>query len=114
MFYRLRNKDGSASGFSGGILVRPDGSTQTLATGDAVIEERDHWTSPHSGTRYPSGWRLQLPDEAIDLRIEPVMLDQELDLSVRYWEGAVSVTGESGGRDIRGAGYVELVGYPAP
>ncbi len=111
MFYRLRNKDGTASAFSGGVLVRPDGSTQTLAACDGVIEERDHWTSAHSGTRYPSRWRLQLPALSLSVDVTPVIDDQELDLSVRYWEGAVSVTGTNAGRDIQGSGYVELTGY---
>ncbi len=38
----------------------------------------------------------------------PVLADQELDVTVRYWEGAVDVLqdGEPVGR-----GYVELAGY---
>jgi predicted secreted hydrolase len=30
-----------------------------------------------------------------------------------YWEGAVDVGGERGGRALGGRGYVELVGYAA-
>ena len=41
----------------------------------------------------------------------PLVADQELDLAVRYWEGAVEVEGTGAGAPIRGAGYVELVGY---
>ena len=39
------------------------------------------------------------------------MPDQELNLSFRYWEGAVSVQGTSGGNAVAGHGYVELTGY---
>jgi predicted secreted hydrolase len=46
--------------------------------------------------------------------ITPLFSDQELDLAVRYWEGAVSVAGTADGRPLGGAGYVELVGYTDP
>ena len=48
------------------------------------------------------------------------MADQELPVSIVYWEGAVEVEGEAaattGGKTpIAGRGYVELTGYiPAP
>ena len=45
------------------------------------------------------------------LEIEPYVVDQELDLSVRYWEGAVKVAGTRWGAPAKGNGYVELVGY---
>ena len=42
------------------------------------------------------------------------MEDQELDATVRYWEGAVDVTGS-----VPGVGFLEMTGYadaasPAP
>jgi predicted secreted hydrolase len=43
--------------------------------------------------------------------VTPVLDDQELVTSVRYWEGAVDVAGESRGETISGRGYVELTGY---
>lgn len=33
---------------------------------------------------------------------------------VTYWEGAVDVTGRSGGTLVRGEGYVEMTGYDRP
>ena len=47
----------------------------------------------------------------LDLAITPAARDQELRLSVRYWEGAVEVTGRSGADEIGGLGYLELAGY---
>ena len=40
------------------------------------------------------------------------LLDQELRVAFRYWEGSVRVmgTGEDG-RDVAGRGYAELTGY---
>lgn len=111
MFYRLRMRDGSAHPFSQGTLVAPDGSIRQLSPDRVHLEVRDYWTSVRTGTRYPSRWRLSIPDDDIRLQIEPHLLDQELDVSVRYWEGAVKVTGTRKGTPVAGDGYVELVGY---
>jgi predicted secreted hydrolase len=43
--------------------------------------------------------------------VTPVMSNQELFTTVRYWEGAVDVEGEHDGASITGRGYVELTGY---
>jgi predicted secreted hydrolase len=71
----------------------------------------DHWTSPRSRVRYPSRWRLVIPDAGLDLEITPRLADQELIVGTRYWEGAVGVVGAAHGHPIAGRGYVELVGY---
>jgi predicted secreted hydrolase len=109
MLYRLRRADGTAGPLSDGALVDPGGQATRLVWGeDAVVEETGTWVSPHTGTRYPSGWLLRVPSRGWRLRLEPLLRDQELDLSFRYWEGAVLVTGEQG---PSGRGYVELTGY---
>ncbi len=111
MFYRLRMRDGSAHAFSQGVLVAPDGSVRQLSADRVRLEVRDYWTSGRTGTRYPSNWRLSVLDNDMQLQIEPYLPDQELDVSVRYWEGAVKVIGTHKGMPVHGDGYVELVGY---
>jgi predicted secreted hydrolase len=54
---------------------------------------------------------LSVPSQALELEIVPLINDQELNVSYRYWEGAVKVTGTKQGRPISGQGYVELAGY---
>jgi predicted secreted hydrolase len=49
--------------------------------------------------------------ENLDLTIEPLLADQELDVTIRYWEGAVKISGERAGKPVSGYGYVELTGY---
>jgi len=71
------------------------------------------WTSPASGVTWPSGWRLSFPDADLDLTLEPIFAAQELDISFRYWEGAVRVTGTATGEPVTGWGYAELTGYGA-
>ena len=113
MIYRLRRADGSAGPLSDGVLIDPDGVRVPLEWGvDVGMEETGAWTSPIDGTEYPSGWRIRVPDRGWDLVVEPLIRGQELDVSFRYWEGAVSVEGAGeGARSVQGRGYVELTGY---
>ena len=83
-----------------------------ISPGDILrIEVLDFWQSPHSGGRYPSRWRIFAPALGLDLEIVPLLADQELQTSVRYWEGAVAVRGTQREKKIHGHGYVELTGY---
>jgi len=113
MIYRLRRTDGSAAPESAGVLVDPSGGTVPLGWGtDITVESTGTWASPHDRALYPSGWRLAVPARGWDLAVEPRRPDQELDLSFRYGEGAVSVRGVGeAGRPVTGRGYVELTGY---
>ncbi len=44
-------------------------------------------------------------------RLAPLLSDQQLEVSFRYWEGAIGASGSHSGRRITGQGYAELVGY---
>lgn len=111
MLYRLRQRDGGVASASQGTLVARDGTTRALERDAVEVEVLDRWTSPRDGTRYPMRWRLRVPIAGLDLVVTPLLLDQELDVAVRYWEGAVRVEGQAEGRPVGGGGYVELVGY---
>lgn len=114
MLYQIRREDGNLDPFSSGTLIAPDGSTQPLALEDFEVETHDIWHSPHSGADYPMGWEISIPNANLELELAPYLLDQELNLSTIYWEGAVSITGRHDGLMISGIGYVELTGYAAP
>jgi predicted secreted hydrolase len=109
-YARLRDAAG-ATIFSDGTLVDVSGATRRLAASDVLLEATGEWTSPRSGGRYPSGWRLRVPSASLDLRISPYLPDQELTLVTVYWEGAVKLEGTASGAPIGGSGYVELTGY---
>ncbi|MDH3271766.1 MAG: carotenoid 1,2-hydratase [Gemmatimonadota bacterium] len=113
MVYQLRLEDGSADPLSDGVLIDPAGRRISLSWGDQVtVTPTGRWRSPVDGAEYPSGWRVTVPDRGWDLSVEPAVLDQELRVAFRYWEGAVRVEGVGErGRPIRGRGYVELTGY---
>jgi predicted secreted hydrolase len=112
MFYRLRRHDGTADAFSGGMLVNGAGRGQRLERDDVELTPIDYWTSPLGGTRYPIAWRLKVPSAQLALELRPYVPDQELNLSVRYWEGAVRGAGTGPeGSNVTADGYVELAGY---
>lgn len=110
MFYRLRRKDGSTDPHSAGTLIGPDGEVMRLHADDVQMQVLGHWRSD-DGVEYPARWRVRVPKADLDLEVTPVLADQELKLSVRYWEGAVDVRGSHAERQITGRGYVELAGY---
>ncbi|NOY62009.1 MAG: carotenoid 1,2-hydratase, partial [Gammaproteobacteria bacterium] len=91
MFYRLRNKDGSTDPFSTGSLVAADGTVTRLTRDDVKLTIEDKWQSPKTQTAYPIHWRLQLAKYNLDLSVKAIQPNQEMLLSVQYWEGAVDV-----------------------
>ncbi len=105
MFYRMRGKDGQAQAFSQGVLVDEDGSVSRLNPDNTRLQPTGFWVNP-DGVRYPVRWRLAVPEKHIDLQVRAAVPDQEMRHSVRYWEGAVEVSGSHSG-----VGYLELSGY---
>lgn len=111
MYYRLRDADGRASPYSGGTLIAKDGERIRLGAEDVRATPQEYWLSDRTLRRYPVGWRLEIPGRDLSVGIRPWQADQELELSVRYWEGAVDAVGTEGGEPLQGRGYVELTGY---
>ena len=110
MIYGLRLENGTRDPASAGTFVSANGVTTHLAYDDVEISVLEEWSSPEGGS-YPSRWLLRVPRFGLELNVTPVISDQELFTTVRYWEGAVDVTGEHELRPVEGRGYVELTGY---
>jgi predicted secreted hydrolase len=93
MGFRMRDHSGGTHYSMPGITMRP------LRV----------WKSPRTGTTYPVSMQVN------DLRLEPLMDDQELDSRTStgtiYWEGAVRAFRE---KNLVGTGYLELTGYWKP
>jgi predicted secreted hydrolase len=111
MLYRIRRTDDSVDPASAGTLVDPTGVATTLRAADITITATDQWRSPGTGSRYPIAWHIEIPSQAIELSVTARLPDQEMDHSLRYWEGAVTFAGQRERREVRGTGYVELTGY---
>jgi predicted secreted hydrolase len=112
MFYALRNHDGRRDPHSAGTWIGAASESRPLSSDQVQIEVLDYWKNA-DGDRYPAHWRVRVPTAGIDVDVRPVLANQELTASTRYWEGAVDVTGASAGQKTSGRGYVELVGYAA-
>ena len=110
MFYNLRKTDGTQDTFSGGTWVPESGESRHIDRDEISVTVTATWDSPQGGT-YPAGWDIRLDGEGLALSVTPVIDDQELLTTVRYWEGAVEVRGTRAGADVSGRGYVELTGY---
>jgi predicted secreted hydrolase len=111
MFYQMRRKDGKVDPHSAGAVFDSNKKQYDLHAEDVEIIPMNYWQSPHSGITYPAKWRLIIPKQGLDLLITPVIADQELNVTYRYWEGAVDISGDRNGKPINGQGYVELAGY---
>ncbi len=111
MYYQLRNKDGSVSQFTTGALIDPQGEKVLLEPGDVTIEVLDQWKSPHTNSEYPSEWRVHIPKSDLTLDLATLFDDQEMAVSVQYYEGALSVSGSMNGEQISGNGFIEMTGY---
>ncbi len=110
MFYGLRSADGDRDANSAGTFTGPSGAATHLHAKDVEVDVLEHWESPAGGI-YPAKWLLRVPSLELALTVVPVLNDQELFTTVRYWEGAVDVRGTRHQLPIRGRGYVELTGY---
>jgi predicted secreted hydrolase len=96
-------------------LVDDTGKAEYLNTSDFAFCPQSYWTSPHTGLKYPSSWKISSQSRELSLFIQPWLRIQELDTRgstcLMYWEGPVEVEGTLDGRVAKGRGFVELVGY---
>jgi predicted secreted hydrolase len=93
MAFRMRDRSGNTHYAPPGVVFKP----------------LRLWKSPRTGVEYPVSMQVN------DLRLEPLMDDQELDVRATsgtiYWEGAVTAYK---GANVVGSGYLELTGYWKP
>lgn len=116
MLYLIRNASGQIiSTYTG--YIGPDAQDLQLPGNAVHVSVLGHWLSPVTGITYPSGWQVMINDPRLQvaLTLQPALKNQELvvvqSTGNTYWEGAVTIQGQSGGHAIQGEGYVELTGY---
>jgi len=114
MLYVVHDLDGNPVVVDGSI-VAPDGTLTVLDDGEFTVEALSSWTSPNTGTVWPSTWRVKVPSMELDVVVTPTQLDQEHDTRyttrIIYWEGQSTIEGTRGGSPVTGLAYVELTGY---
>jgi predicted secreted hydrolase len=115
MLFQLRRKDGSADPYSAGTYVDAQGHSRRMAASEFSLVPGKTWTSAATGARYPLAWTIRAPSLGIDAMVSTRLQQQELTgKMMAYWEGAVEVVAKKNGRDVRGAGYLEMTGYAGP
>ena len=111
MYYQIRNVDPDLAPQTTGSLVTPNGQKRDLDQGEVRLEVLEYWASPHTGARYPVQWTLAIPSEELEMDVITVFDDQEMTVSVQYYEGALQVSGKFRDEAIDGSGYIEMTGY---
>jgi predicted secreted hydrolase len=101
MGYALR---GDGPSFMIATWINPDGTSRSLPEGTLQLEPLEYATVV--GRRIPVRWRVQLPDEGLDVEVSALNPQSWMATSIPYWEGPVKVSGSHEGR-----GYLEMVGY---
>src|SRR6267143_879801 len=62
MLFHIRRKDGSIDPYSAGTYVDANGKTTHLRSADFTLQPAgEFWTSPLTGARYPTHWRVAIP-----------------------------------------------------
>lgn len=112
MVFRMRDKQDGAL-WAGGTLRAADGRVRAMDPADIRFTPLRFWRSPRTGANYPVSWQIRAGP--LQLRLEPLLDDQELDTRLStgtiYWEGAVRALHND--RPV-GQGYLELTGYWRP
>lgn len=111
MFGEFHNGLGGERSVYAGTLAFPDGRQYKLEEADFDLQALGEWTSPRTGVTYPAGWRASFPAHETELTIEPLIMDQEMDVAFIYYEGATRIQAQIAGQGVSGVGYVELTGY---
>ena len=110
MFGRLRASEGGKIGVFEGTISYADGRQISIQPDDFSVIATGSWKSPQTGIAYPSGWHATFPSLRIELRINPLIPNQELSRGFTYWEGAVSVEGTISGAPAHGARLCRIDG----
>lgn len=72
------------------------------------------FASSKTKAKYPMNFKLELPEQGINLEVEALLPDQEMIFgTINYWEGPTKVTAKVNGAKVNGKGFMELVGYPS-
>ncbi len=102
MGFVLHDSDGGD--YTQATWITPDG--QTIAYPDGAFEATAMQRSAVAGRDVPTGWRVKLPEQGVDVTVTALNPQAWMDTSVPYWEGPVTILGSHSGR-----GYLEMTGY---
>ncbi|MDI5891140.1 lipocalin-like domain-containing protein [Halomonas rhizosphaerae] len=105
---QVRGTGKAGGNYRAGTWISPAGETRALTPGE--LELTPLATSTVAGRELPTRWRLQVPDQDLDLVIEAPHADRWMATTVSYWEGEVIALDRESGETL-GEGYLEMTGY---
>jgi predicted secreted hydrolase len=101
MLFQVRSE---GDRFRQGTWIAPDGQVESLSADSIEMQPLD-WRRI-DGEEYPVRWRIMIENKDLDVSTTPLREDSVMRLSMRYWEGAIDVSGTHAGE-----GFLEMTGY---
>jgi len=108
MIYQLRQANGQTDTHSYAVEIDSAGNKK-LIPNEQIDVVADRWWKSPTGASYPVSGRIYRADTDETILYQPLIDNQELPLTVRYWEGAILLSDET--NEPIGHGYLELTGY---
>lgn len=102
MGFQLRQTDGTA--YTSSTWIAQDGITTPYP--DGAFSAEPVMQTKVADRDIPTTWRVELPDQGIDVTVEALNPQAWMGLTIPYWEGPVRVSGSHAG-----VGYLEMTGY---
>jgi predicted secreted hydrolase len=106
---RFGRRDGTGTPIPACALILADGRIQRFQRREIRLEPTAEWTSPYSGARYATAWRLAIPILDLDLRVTPLAQEQEPLGGLPVWSGVVQAEGRERGVAVEGRGRLETM-----
>lgn len=104
--------DGKNKSYLATILY-PDNKQESTEEVFLIPMKSNTWKSPITKTTYPLSWKIGIPSKNIEIKVKPLLKTQEMLFGVmNYWEGPIEVKGNIGKNEVKGQGFLELMGYP--
>ncbi|QDF68208.1 carotenoid 1,2-hydratase [Shewanella sp. SNU WT4] len=104
MLFQLRGDGSEQAHFYAGRLMHRDGQGESLTSSDIKVTALE--THDIDGKTIPVAWQVEVAKHQIDVTVSALNTNALMPLSIRYWEGPVTLTGTH-----QGVGYMELTGY---
>ncbi|MEW5741551.1 MAG: polyprenyl synthetase family protein [Myxococcota bacterium] len=110
--YDLVHGESGQSAGRWAVLSDPKG--RRYAFQDFTLTPTGVWRSTRTFEKYPTAWKLEIPEARLSLEITAAFADQELVTVISkpaFWEGRCEVKGTLAGRAVQGLGFVERSGF---
>ena len=94
-------------------VLHPNGTQASAGVNPMMEDASEVWISPLTKMKYPTRWKVQIPEWDAALDVKSVMDEQEIvagDPAGRKYEGASRFAGMYKGKEVTGYCCLELVG----